>query len=720
MKMKFSLLLAASLLFGISTTTVAATSVSSSKSSSSSSKTSSSKTSTSSSKSTSSKSSSVASSGCASSAGNVFIDCVDPLWKDVSAYEQRKDYQVQGEVYEGTKGQIATWRTTSVEPAHRNVIEVIYRDNNDFNALVHLNSKTDSTDMSAYATGKLVFDIRLLKSGKFNPKLEVLLECGYPCVSHNYSLPSLPIGLWKTIEIPIAQLVEGGLDLNHINMGFEILPEWNKQNGVAFHIDNIRWVKGTEPAPAAVAHCYEQRFETWGLPISLTSFNGAPWVTYSMLRQTIAYSFLQPEWATPDDKVGYAPYLEPQFKPCTLTDGTLSAQVYVDKAYVDDGNLSLGFYYQDGNGYRAWFPPLAAASLQPNSWTTISTPQANANNQPAFSGKEPGFDLSQVTHVGLYLDAHGKNPAVGGAILLDNIFVTGNPISSSSSSSAANCSDVQEYRASSNLGVGAASGSYLFISVSITDATFVNGLPALGLSNTDAYLVYFDGQHAIYQLYAFQNLSADEQLFKSFSYLTSGANASLTTSVYDTLSAAINGYNALDIKTIALPACGASSSAASSTATSSASSSAASSTASSSSSSSSSSSGASSSYPAVCAPLGFGGGIPMGFGLAAGSHGYVSLKLNNATFDGTPFIASTNTTNYLAWNTTNRFIYDLQTGGSNVPGSEVLNVNLNYVVTNPNLPVSLDYRLYDSIPAAVNDTFSYLVSTSYSLVNECH
>ncbi|MBK8187764.1 MAG: hypothetical protein IPK77_11280 [Cellvibrio sp.] len=55
----------------------------------------------------------------------------------------------------------------------------------------------------------------------------------------------------ERIEIPVAHLIDRGLNIQRVSTGFQIMPEWNKQNGVHLQIDNVQWVKNNVKAPTA-------------------------------------------------------------------------------------------------------------------------------------------------------------------------------------------------------------------------------------------------------------------------------------------------------------------------------------------------------------------------------------------------------------------------------------------------------------------------------------
>lgn len=47
----------------------------------------------------------------------------------------------------------------------------------------------------------------------------------------------------ETITVPVADLVNLGLNVNSVNTGLVIYPTWGDQQGVTLQVDNIRWEK---------------------------------------------------------------------------------------------------------------------------------------------------------------------------------------------------------------------------------------------------------------------------------------------------------------------------------------------------------------------------------------------------------------------------------------------------------------------------------------------
>ena len=46
---------------------------------------------------------------------------------------------------------------------------------------------------------------------------------------------------WETVQVPVAQLAAGGLNLQRVNTGLTIFPVFGETEGVVYRLDNVRW-----------------------------------------------------------------------------------------------------------------------------------------------------------------------------------------------------------------------------------------------------------------------------------------------------------------------------------------------------------------------------------------------------------------------------------------------------------------------------------------------
>ncbi len=102
-------------------------------------------------------------------------------------------------------------------------------------------------DLTGFATGSIAFDIRVLGG---DSKITMKLDCVFPCTSGDQPLGSKGASGWETVEVPIATLTAGGLDLTNVNTGIVIWA--TDTTSTVFQLDNIRFTgfDGSAPPPA--------------------------------------------------------------------------------------------------------------------------------------------------------------------------------------------------------------------------------------------------------------------------------------------------------------------------------------------------------------------------------------------------------------------------------------------------------------------------------------
>lgn len=71
----------------------------------------------------------------------------------------------------------------------------------------------------------------------------IKVDCVNPCSSGDINIRKPGDGVWKTVTIPVSQMVSGGLNLTKVNTPFIILPKWDYQKSVHLQVDNIKWIK---------------------------------------------------------------------------------------------------------------------------------------------------------------------------------------------------------------------------------------------------------------------------------------------------------------------------------------------------------------------------------------------------------------------------------------------------------------------------------------------
>jgi len=163
------------------------------------------------------------------------------------------------------------WQVIADTDVNRgNVIEVTFNDNGEFG--VWFIGSGGAVDTSAYGAGAVVFDIIVDDYGTASG-MTMKVDCFFPCTSGDQNLGRIADSVWETIQVPVAQLVSGGLDPANVNTGVVIFPT-TQAGGITFRVDNIRWEAETDadlldPVDLPVT------FDDPAVNYVLTDFNGA-------------------------------------------------------------------------------------------------------------------------------------------------------------------------------------------------------------------------------------------------------------------------------------------------------------------------------------------------------------------------------------------------------------------------------------------------------------
>ena len=158
---------------------------------------------------------------------DVFVDgSLDALWTDPGV-----DFYVEG-------GQSIT--STTVSDGDRgDVLEIAFGASGFGTMYIQ---STDPQDLSAYAGGNLVFDLKVVDAGNNTDGFLVKADCIYPCTSNELSVPLQNDGEWHTVSVSIADLTSGsGFIISRVNTPFSLWPVSGQQSNVVFRLDNIRW-----------------------------------------------------------------------------------------------------------------------------------------------------------------------------------------------------------------------------------------------------------------------------------------------------------------------------------------------------------------------------------------------------------------------------------------------------------------------------------------------
>ncbi|MCP8899945.1 family 16 glycosylhydrolase [Gilvimarinus xylanilyticus] len=95
-------------------------------------------------------------------------------------------------------------------------------------------------DLSAFANGNLVFDLKVVSNSGNSDGFLVKVESTGGNSSNEVPVP-LPAGNdWTTISVPFTELANGAFDLEKVNTPFSMWPVFGQQQ-VTFQIANLRW-----------------------------------------------------------------------------------------------------------------------------------------------------------------------------------------------------------------------------------------------------------------------------------------------------------------------------------------------------------------------------------------------------------------------------------------------------------------------------------------------
>ena len=351
---------------------------------------------------------------CANQEGGVYFDATCSTWQPISAYEQNNDFTVSQEITTGIGSFVDFTEVNSTDGNHQKVIDVLFKDDPTFNGMVRFHPPVGvvgGLDMSAYATGKVIFDIKVIANSNDNAPLEFVLDCGWPCQNTEKLLRLPASNQWTTVEVPVADLIRDGLTITNVLTGFQILPSWGHQIGAHFQLDNIRWVKGPN-TPATTQVCWAQRFDHYDIAnLQIYGFQMSGEFPIQMT-QIVPTTIFPTDWLH-TSKWGYTSTTNSSFAGCGAV-GTVSANVYLPASYVNDGHLTVSFFATDSAIGTTFSQPVSVIGLKGDDWNLISVPLW------FFSS----IDDPNSAFLGIVFDANGKDPSIGGALKVDNIMIT--------------------------------------------------------------------------------------------------------------------------------------------------------------------------------------------------------------------------------------------------------------------------------------------------------
>lgn len=133
-------------------------------------------------------------------------------------------------------GQVITIDATVNDPDKGTVTQVAFTSTGMGTFYIQGGSK----DLSAFTTGKLVFDLKVVSNTGNTSGFLVKADCVYPCVGAEVPVALPGDNNWHTITVPIADINKGGFDITKVNTPFSLWPVFGQQN-VTFQVANVRW-----------------------------------------------------------------------------------------------------------------------------------------------------------------------------------------------------------------------------------------------------------------------------------------------------------------------------------------------------------------------------------------------------------------------------------------------------------------------------------------------
>ena len=372
---------------------------------------------------------------CTNNPGDVFFDEVCAPWRSVSAYEQNyADYTIAYEVTDGNAGNGARFNIMpSGDLEHNQVLDIEYFSAPEYYSAVRIRapeSATNNIDMTEFANGKIVFDLKVISHSYVNAPLEFTLDCGWPCASTPKFIHVDTLNQWKTYEFSVAEMIDRGLNITKVDMGFMLFPTFGQQAGAHYQVDNIRWIKGEAPTNPEIV-CYANHLDQpWnagvsGVGVSVFGIDGPiPSETQMTLTQRVfPWVVANPDWSVLNRQWLYAISDVMNYQTGELLDpfrlsncsgaGTLSLEIYTPASLVADGQLTFSLMFIRNDWMLVDIPnsTFTVANMKPDDWNKISVPLSSAT----FS--------SDLKFVALRMDGTLVSPSTQAEFRIDNIVI---------------------------------------------------------------------------------------------------------------------------------------------------------------------------------------------------------------------------------------------------------------------------------------------------------
>ena len=193
----------------------------------------------------------------------VYIDAVDPIW-DAGINGADSGSGWANYTDGANPANKVQWSEIAADdPARGQILEVTFSDSEAFG--VWFIQSSMGIDLSAYAPGKVSFDIKVDDYGANEDGMTMKIDCVFPCTSGYQRIGKAGDGAWETVEIPVAQLLGGGLNLSTVNTGIVVFPTV-QSSALTFQLDNVQWLPGDAPGTAGAVVLYDEAVaEGWFL-----------------------------------------------------------------------------------------------------------------------------------------------------------------------------------------------------------------------------------------------------------------------------------------------------------------------------------------------------------------------------------------------------------------------------------------------------------------------
>lgn len=175
---------------------------------------------------------------------NVFIDEVDPFWTfGIGAVDSGSNFETYTDGSNPDGVNKIEWEIVTSEDAARDqVIDIVF--NGDGESGVWFIA-TDPQNLAGYNNGAVVFDLFVSDFGSDTNTITMQIDCVFPCTSGPQDLGRPADGEWQEIEIPLAQLINSGLNTTTVSAGL-VMSVTDVNATTTFTIDNVRWEPFTD------------------------------------------------------------------------------------------------------------------------------------------------------------------------------------------------------------------------------------------------------------------------------------------------------------------------------------------------------------------------------------------------------------------------------------------------------------------------------------------